>query len=299
MRNKVIFIVGPTATGKTKAAINLTEKIKGEIISCDSMQIYKYMPILSCSPSPNELKKVSHHLVGELSPEKEYSAAEFSKKAELLIKIILKKKKTPIIAGGTGLYVKALIDGLFPSPKKDAALRNMLESKALKYGSKALHDELKRIDPAASLTIHPNDTRRLIRAIEIYRLTGKPMSMHKKKTKGIKKLYEIFQAGLTMPRDELYSKIGKRVEEMFKEGIVAEVEQLLKLKLSMTAASAIGIKEIKDYLDGAYNLKEAKELIKKHTRNYAKKQLTWFRQDKRINWFSNGKSLISYCRFGK
>ncbi|NQT22296.1 MAG: tRNA (adenosine(37)-N6)-dimethylallyltransferase MiaA [Candidatus Omnitrophica bacterium] len=299
MRSKVIFIVGPTAIGKTKTAINLAKKIDGEIISCDSMQIYKGIPVLSCAPTPKNFKAIPHHLIAELSPKKEYSAAQFSKKATSLIKKIIKRKKTPIIVGGTGLYVKALIDGLFPSPKKDPVLRKKLELKAEKCTSLMLYTELKKIDPIASQNIHPNDTRRIIRALEIYYLTGIPMSIHKKNTKGIANTYDIQQTGLLMPREDLYEKINRRVDKMFKDGLLDEVKRLLELRLSMTAVLAIGIKEIRGYLNGEYTLKEAKELIKKHTRNYAKKQLTWFRRDKRIEWFSDGKSLISYCRFGK
>jgi len=299
MGSKVIFIVGPTASGKTKASIALAKKIDGEIISCDSMQIYKGIPVLSCAPTPKNCKAIPHHLIAELSPKKEYSAAIFSKKASSLIKKILSKNKTPIIVGGTGLYVKALIDGLFPSPEKDPLLRKKLELKAEKYTSLALYKELKKIDPIASQNIHPNDARRIIRALEIYYLTGIPMSIHKKNTKGIANTCNIQQTGLFMPREELYEKINKRVDIMFKDGLLDEVKRLLKLELSMTAALAIGIKEIRGYLNGEYTYKEAKELIKKHTRNYAKKQLTWFRRDKRIKWFSDGKSLSSYCRFGK
>ncbi|MCK4463150.1 MAG: tRNA (adenosine(37)-N6)-dimethylallyltransferase MiaA [Candidatus Omnitrophica bacterium] len=299
MKNRVIFIVGSTATGKSRTAIELAREINGEIISCDSMQIYKGMPILTQAPSEKDRKGIPHHLMSEVPPDKEYSAAEFSKRAAKLIKNIIKKRKTPIVVGGTGLYVKALVDGLFPSPKKDLDLRKNLESEAARYGSAFLYDELKEIDPEASHNIHPNDTRRIIRALEIYYSTGIPISVHKKNTKGIKDFYEIAQLGLNIPRQELYKKINARVEKMFRDGLVRETKALFESNLSITAKSAIGIKEIRDYLGGKYNLKETKETLKKNTRRYAKRQSTWFKRDKRIKWFSDGKSLINYCRFAR
>lgn len=297
MKNRVIFIVGPTTTGKSRTAIELAKEIGGEIISCDSMQIYKGMPILTQAPSEKDRKEIPHRLISEVPPGKEYSAAEFSKRAAKLIKNIIKKGRTPIIVGGTGLYVRALVDGLFPSPKKDLDLRKKLESEAAKYGSASLYGELKRIDPEASHSIHPNDTKRIIRVLEIYYSTGIPASVHKKNTKGIKDSYEIVQLGLNIPRHELYKKINTRVEKMFRDGLVDEAKALFRNNLSITASSAIGIKEIRGYLGDKYNLNQAKEMLKKNTRRYAKRQSTWFKRDKRIKWFTDGKNLINYCRF--
>ena len=210
MKNRIIFIVGPTATGKTKTAIELAREINGEIISCYSMQIYKEMSILTQAPSRKELKQIPHHFIEQISHEKDYSAAEFTKKASKLIKNIIKKKKIPIVVGGTGFYVKALIDGLFPSPKKDLKLRKRLELKAKKYGSHFLHSQLKKIDEETSKKIHPNDIRRIIRALEVYHLTSLPMSIHKKNTHGIKDIYEIVELGINIPRETLYKKINIR-----------------------------------------------------------------------------------------
>jgi len=296
MQNKIVVIVGPTASDKTKTAIELAKKIYGEIISSDSMQVYKNMPVLTQSPSKKDIGEVPHYLIAEISPEEEYSAAEFSKRAELAISDIIKKGKIPIIVGGTGLYVKALIDGLFPSPKKDVHLRKRLELSAKKMGTAHLHNKLKRIDPESAGKIHPNDKKRIIRALEIYHLTKTVISEHKKKTKGISGKYEIMELGLTMPREDLYEKINRRVEEMFRCGVISEVKGLTKFNLSITAGSAIGINEIRDFLEGKRSLEETKELIKKNTRRYAKRQITWFRADERIKWFEDGKSLIDYCR---
>lgn len=299
MKNSIIVIVGPTASGKTNTAIKLAKTINGEVISCDSMQIYKGMPILTQAPSKKDLKEVSHYLIATLPPEREYSAAQFRETATGLIKAIIKKGKTPIIVGGTGLYVKALIDGLFPSPQKDLDLRKKLEQKTEIYGSAALHKELSEKDPGAASRIHPNDTRRIIRALEIYELTGIPMSRHKKNTRGLsheKDLYEVLFMGLAMSRKELYGKIDTRIDKMFKNSLVKEVKKLLKKKLSITAKSALGIKEIAGYISGDYKIEVAKELLKKNTKRYAKRQLTWFKADKRIRWFDNGEGVISYCR---
>jgi tRNA dimethylallyltransferase len=178
-------------------------------------------------------------------------------------------------------------------------LRKKLESEAAKYGSASLYGELKEIDSETSHNIHPNDTRRIIRALEIYYSTGIPASAHKKNTKGIKDFYEITQLGLNIPRQELYKKINTRVEKMFRDGLVSEAKALFRTNLSITANSAIGVKEIRDYLGGKYNLSQTKELLKKNTRRYAKRQSTWFKRDERIKWFRDGKSLINYCRFTK
>lgn len=296
MNDKVIFIVGPTAAGKTGVAIELAGEIKGEIISADSMQVYKGMPVLTGAPKKNESGKIPYHLIAELPPLEEYSAACFSGKAKSLIEDIIGREKIPIITGGTGLYVKALIDGLFPSPEKDLNLRKHLESKVREAGVLSLHNELKELDPESAENIHPNDVRRVIRALEVYYKTGSSLTTHKSHTKGIKDKYDILECGISVPREELYERINERVDRMFADGIVDEVKRLLKNKLSMTAGKAIGVNEIKGYLDGAYSLNTAKELIKKNTRRYAKRQFTWFKADKKIRWFRDGKGIISYCR---
>jgi tRNA dimethylallyltransferase len=284
-KNKAIFIVGPTAVGKTTLAVKLARRVNGEIISCDSMQVYKGMPILSQAAGPSDRKKVKHHLVGVLSPQKEYNVAMFRKKAERLINSMIRRGKTPVVAGGSGLYVKALIDGLFPSPEADAAFRGRMKKIASRYGSKYLYKRLGRIDPQAAANIHPNDARRIIRALEIYHSTGKTMTDLKRKTRGLKDKYRIEMIGLTRPRDDIYSAINSRVERMFGQGAVEEVRALKKKRLSKTAGAALGFKEISGYLDGEYDLERAKELLKMNTRRFAKRQFTWFGADRRIRWF--------------
>lgn len=296
VKRKLIFIVGPTAIGKTSLAVKLARVIRGEIISCDSMQVYKGMSILSQSPGKEKFKKAGYHLIRFLSPEKEFSVAVFLKKSNSLVAAILKRGKIPIFAGGTGLYVKALIDGLFPSPEADNTFRKKMYNYAGRYGSKRLHEKLKKIDPASARLIHPNDTRRIVRALEIQYTTGKTMTELKNNTKGLEGKYDIKVFGLTAPREKIYSNINERVDRMFAEGVTGEVKRLSKKKLSKTARAILGFKEILSFLKGECDMPAAKELMKRNTRRFAKRQLTWFRADKRIKWFDvsrmNGARII-------
>ena len=287
--SKIIFIVGPTAIGKTALAVKLAKKINGEIISADSMQIYKAMTILSQSPGPAEIREVRHHLVELLDSGKEYSVAVFIKSASRAIASIIKRGKAPIVAGGSGLYVKGLIDGLFPSPEADLKFRKSMGKFAAKHGSRKLHVRLAKIDPLSAEKIHPNDLRRIVRAIEIYHSTGKTMTELKSSTRGLKDKYEIRIFGLTRPREEIYSRIDKRVDKIFRRGAVEEVKKLKRRKLSKTAEMVLGLDEISGYLEGRYDLDGAKEMLKMNTRRFAKRQLTWFRADKRIRWFDLSK----------
>jgi tRNA dimethylallyltransferase len=281
----VIFIVGPTAAGKTAVAARLARLISGEIISCDSMQVYKGMPILSQSPSARVRKAARHHLVSAVDPSKEYSVAAFRRSAAAAIKSILKKGKIPIVAGGTGLYAKALVDGLFPSPEADMAFRRKMAAFASRYGSPRLHARLSKIDPESASSIHPNDARRIIRALELRHSTGRTMTELKSNTKGLKGVYKIKIFGITMPRDKIYAAIDARVDRMFEEGVVKEVKRLRRKRLSKTSRAVLGFREISAYLDGDIELTQAVELMKMNTRRFAKRQLTWFRADKRIRWF--------------
>lgn len=281
---KVIFVVGPTAVGKTSFAIRLAKACNGEIISSDSMAVYRQINILSQKPTKKEQKAVIHHLTDTVDINEEYSAARFVKEAVFFLNSIIAKGKVPVVAGGSGLYIKALIDGLFPAPGKDVVFREALKSEAGKFGSLSLHERLKKIDLEAALKIHPNDLRRIIRAHEIFHLTGRTKSWHKSNTKGIKDDFSIHVHGLTRPRNILYKRIDDRVESMFKQGLVNEVKTIRNLKPSMTAAASLGYKEVCGFLDNKYSLEHAKELLKKNTRQFAKKQLTWFRADRRIVW---------------
>ena len=283
-KKPVIVITGPTAAGKTDLAIRLAKKISGEIISADSIAAYKGMDIISQKPSKRELKAVPHHLVSFLNPREEYSVAIFSKIANERIKDIIEKKKIPIVVGGSGLYVKALVSGIFPSKGKDVRVRLELERIAGERGASFLHKRLKKIDPVSAETIHPNDARRIMRALEIYEVDKKTKTSLRAKTKGIKDEYDVKLFGLTMERDKLYERINRRVDLMFKKGIVREVKRVLRRRLSMTARQALGIKEVEGYLNGSYDIERAKYLLKRNTRHFAKRQFTWFRADKSIVW---------------
>ncbi len=284
----VIFLVGPTACGKTKAAIELAKKINGEIISADSMQVYRKMDILSAKPTMKERQEVAHHLIDILEPTEEYSAALFREKALQYIEEIISRKKIPLIVGGTGLYVKALTKGLFSNNGKDEQLRKDLAKEAKHRGNDYLYERLKQVDPKAAEKIHSNDMRRVIRALEVYEISKRTISELKTEIEGLDKKYDFKIFAIERDRKELYRRIEERVDRMFEAGCLDEVKRLLGMKLSHTARQALGIKQISEYLDRRCSLDVAKQLIKRDSRRFAKRQLTWFRQDKGIIWISAG-----------
>jgi len=280
----IIFLVGPTAVGKSEIAVYLAKKINAEIISCDSMQIYKGMNIITSQPSRLLQREIPHHLVGSVTPDKEYNVSRYRREALKKVKEILRKSKTPLFVGGTGLYMTILVDGIFKSHAQDKALRQRLYKQAKRFGSVHLHNKLKKVDPIAAAKIHPNDTKRIIRAIEVFKSMGRPISALQKERRGLADEYAVEIYCLNMQRDDLHERINWRVDLMFRQGLIPEVKKILKHKLSKTASYAIGLRELQGYLQGAYDLTEAKLLVKRNTRWYAKRQLTWFKKDKRINW---------------
>ena len=284
LKPRIVFLLGPTAVGKTELALKLAKKINAEIISCDSMQIYKGMNIISSQPSLSARRSIPHHLIGIISPKKEYNASLYRRNALKAIRAIIKKKKTPLFVGGTGFYAAAVLDGIFKGPGEDKKIRQELHQQAEKKGTKYLYQRLAKVDDQAAQRIHPHDLKRIIRALEVWIKTNKPISQWQKGRQGITQDYSTQIYCLHRPREELYARINQRVEQMFRKGLVNQVARLLKKGLSRTASGAIGITEISGYLEGRYNLGQAKDLIKKHTRQYAKRQLTWFRRDRRINW---------------
>lgn len=284
----IIFLLGPTGVGKSEFAVKLAMKIKGEIISCDSMQVYKGMTILSQYPSRELRKTIPHHLIGILKPSEEWSASDFIEKSKTIADAIIERGKIPIIAGGTGLYARAFIEGLFPSPPKDEKLRRKIYKEAQRIGSAKIYGKLKSIDPTYAAKIHPNDIRRIVRALEVYKLTGKPISEHHRNTKGLKDEYNISVFILNRDRNKLYERINKRVDDMFRKGVVKEVKKLKGSRLSKTAKAVLGYKEISDYINGKTGRDEANDLLKMNTRQYAKRQLTWFRKEKNAVWLKLG-----------
>ncbi|MFH1407059.1 MAG: tRNA (adenosine(37)-N6)-dimethylallyltransferase MiaA [Candidatus Omnitrophota bacterium] len=283
--NRVIFIVGPTAVGKTEYAIELAKKVNGEVISADSMQVYRGMDIGTSKPTGHQRKEIPHYLIDIIEPDEEYSCADFREKAEALIKDIIARKKTPIVVGGSGLYVRALIDGLFQGPGADWDLRERIYEEAKIYGNEYLYERLKTLDASAAAAIKPNDLRRIVRALEVCEKANAPITQLRKETHGIKDKYDVKIMGLLRERGELYKRIDARVDRMFDDDLLEETKKLLKKgKFSRTAAQALGYKEIIGHLNGEYSLDEAKRLTKRNTRHFAKAQLTWFRKDKTIEW---------------
>lgn len=286
---KVIVICGPTASGKTSLSIDLAKKIDGEIISCDSMQIYKDMNIGSAKPTKEEMQGVTHYLIDYISPEERYSVARYKKEAEEAIKDILSKGKTPIVVGGTGLYVNSLVYGIeYNEIEIDMEYRNKLEKIAAKEGLSSLFEMAKKIDPEAMKIISKNDKKRILRVLEIYHATGKTKSEQEAESRKNEVKYDYKVFVISMNRDKLYERINKRVDIMIEHGLIEEVKQLLKkYKKFPTAMQALGYKEVKEYLDGFIAREEMIEKIKMETRRYAKRQLTWFRRNKEAIWLDS------------
>lgn len=285
MPSTVLFIVGPTGSGKSDAALLLAKKIGGEIVSCDSMQMYRGLDIGTAKPTVRERKTVPHHLIDVIHPRKRSSVFQHRLLALQAIQKIIRRGKTPIVTGGSGFYIRSLLDGLPPSPGVVPKLRRRLEAEA--KSPKKLYAKLVKIDPARARAIHPNDTKRVIRAIELFELAKRRPSEFKNGFRGLKAHGFNFQMfGLKRDRKELYGRIEKRVDQMFSNGWIDEVKRLKRTGFSRTAREAIGYKEILECLGGRKDLETVVSEIKKRTRHLAKKQLTWFRKDGRIHWIS-------------
>ena len=286
MPNKLIFLVGPTAIGKTGISFELAKLIECEIISCDSMQVYRGMDLGTSKPAKVLFDSIPHHLIDIIEPSEEFSVARFRGLATKAIEEIISRGKTPLLVGGSGLYVKVLIDGIFEAPTTDRELRERLQQEAEEFGTGILYRRLQEVDRDSAGKIHANDLRRIIRALEVYEKAKAPISELRKNTTGLSGKYDIRIFGLNMERAALYRKIDERVDLMFDEGLVSEARALLEGKLSLTASQALGYKEAFGYLRGEYDPEEAKRLIKRNTRHFAKRQLTWFRRDERVEWIT-------------
>ena len=283
---KVIIICGPTASGKTGLSIELAKKIGGEIVSCDSMQIYKDMTIGTAKPTIQEMQGVPHYLIDFVAPNERYSVADFKKEALKAISTILEHGKIPIVVGGTGLYVNSLTQNIeYPEIGVDVNYRNELEKKIEKEGLEKLWEEANKIDEKSMTIISKNDKKRIMRVLEIYHQTGKTKTKIEEESKLIPPQYEYIVFGITMDREKLYSRINQRVDIMIEQGLIEEVEHLLKkYKEFPTAMQGLGYKEVVSYLKGDLTKEEMIEKLKMETRRYAKRQLTWFRKDKNIIW---------------
>ena len=284
---KLVVLTGPTAVGKSKLSIELAKRLGGEIISADSMQVYKYMNIGTDKLSPEKMGGVPHHLIDFLEPTEDFNVFMFQKLVKEKIEEISARGKVPILVGGTGFYIQAVLYDIdFTETDEDETYRHELEERVKTEGVHALHEGLKEIDPVSYETIHENNSKRVIRALEYYKKTGRPISEHNEEQHHRKSPYDFRYFVLTDERKTLYSRIDKRVDQMIEDGLVDEVKELQKLNIPKTATSmqSLGYREIIGYLEGEYDLERAIYLIKLNTRHFAKIQLTWFRREKEVIW---------------
>ncbi len=283
---KICVIVGPTASGKSDFAVEFAKKNNGEVISADSMQIYKEMNVGTAKPTKEQMQNIQHHLIGIVSVSENFNVAEFVDLANECISKITEKGKLPIVCGGTGLYVDSLLNGIdFSKNEVDFDLRRSLQKMVNQGKVSKLYDELKEIDPEYAARVHPNNEKRVIRAIEFYKTNGITMTEQKRLSLLKEPKYDANIIGITYKnRDILYDRINKRVDLMMKKGLLDEARKLYKMQLSDTAKGAIGYKELFEYFDGKCTLEESVENIKRSSRRYAKRQLTWFRKNDKINW---------------
>lgn len=286
---KVIVICGPTASGKTSLSIELAKKINGEIISADSMQIYKDMNIGTAKPYDEEKQGIKHYLMDYVSPKERYSVAQFKNDAEIAIEEIISKGKTPIIVGGTGLYIDSLIYGIeYNNIEIDEEYRKELEKIIETQGLEILYEKAKEIDSQAMKKISPNDKKRIMRVLEIYHATGKTKTEQEEESRKNEVKYDYKVFALNMDREKLYERINKRVDIMIERGLIQEVEDLQKKYNEFpTAMQGLGYKEVVDYIQGKYTQEEMIEKIKMESRRYAKRQLTWFRKNKETIWLDS------------
>ena len=285
--NTLIAVVGPTASGKTALAIALAKELGGEIVSADSMQIYRGMDIATAKPTPEEMAEVPHHLIGFWPPEKPFSVAQYAILAREKIDDILRRGRVPVLCGGTGLYIKAIVDHIQYEEEtgEDAALRERLRRQAQDEGNLAVWRQLQAMDPQTAERIHPNNLGRVIRAIEVMQVSGRSIREQEERSRQAPCPYHVIQIGLRYRnRENLYERIGRRVDAMAEAGLLEEARAVRQQGLTATAAQAIGYKELYDWMDGMLPLEEALENLKRSTRRYAKRQLTWFGADARIRW---------------
>lgn len=292
MKKPLIILTGPTAVGKTKASIGLAKALNGEIISADSMQVYKYMDIGSAKIKPEEMQGVKHYLVDELEPDEEFHVVRFQQMAKKAMDEIYAKGKIPIVVGGTGFYIQALLYDIdFTESNEDTSYREELESIANEFGAEYLHNMLKEVDSASAEAIHANNVKRVIRALEFYKLTGQKISEHNEKERAKESPYDFCYFVLNDERQNLYKRIDIRIDQMLEEGLLEEVTALKNKGYTkdMVSMQGLGYKEILDYLNGECTLEDAIYILKRDTRHFAKRQLTWFRRERDVIWVDKNK----------
>jgi tRNA dimethylallyltransferase len=287
MKPKIVVVLGPTAVGKSDIAMELALQMNGEIINADSQQLYRQMNIGTAKPSNKVREKIPHHVIDVVDPDEEFNVARYRELATTSIHDIRKRGKQAIVCGGTGLYIRALTKGLFVGPAQDKAVRHTLTLEAQEHGLRSLYERLEQVDPSATFWIHPHDRQRIIRALEVYELTGKPISKWRKEHGFNEAPFDTLKVGLCRERTELYSLIDRRCDRMIEEGLVNEVKGLSErgYNLDMKPLQSVGYRHAGWVLRGQMTLTEAVFLMKRDTRRLAKRQLTWFRSDKEIRWF--------------
>ena len=294
MERKVIIITGPTCSGKTKIGISLAEKLYTEIISADSRQLFKFLNIGTAKPTTDELQLVKHHFIDFLKPDEDYNVSRFETDSLKIIDKLFVNGRTPIVVGGSGLYIKALTEGIFNSVDVDDDYRAELKGKREKFGNEYLYEELKKVDPQSASGMLPQNWKRVMRALEVFHLTGESIwkfqENYERKTD-----YKFILFGLNWEREKLYRNIENRVDEMIKDGLVDEVKNILSLGYSknINSLNTVGYKEIISYLENEITFERAVELIKRNTRRYAKRQMTWFRKTENINWLACDENTTS------
>jgi len=284
--DKILSVTGPTCVGKSELAFLLARKLNGEILSSDSRQIYTYMDIGTDKPGKKKLREIKHHFIDIKQPDEYYSAGQYAKDALKVIDRIFHLGKIPIVVGGSGLYIKALFDGIFDEPVKDLSLKKKLRQRAKEEGSSKLYEELCNVDPDYASLITPNDSQRIVRALEVFYVTGRKISRFWEEQETENILPVIF-IGLMRKREELYERIEKRIDKMLETGLLDETRRILDMGFdkNLNLLNTIGYKEVIAFLEGTMTYEEMSRLIKQKTRNYAKRQITWFKKDIRIDWY--------------
>jgi tRNA dimethylallyltransferase len=285
-KSKILIITGPTASGKSSLAWEVIRHFTGEIISADSLQVYRYMDIGTAKPTIEERNVVRYHLIDILYPDEEFSAALFCEEAKRVISHLKEREKRALVVGGTGLYIKALTSGLIKGGEVDDSIKDRLRLEAQEEGGEQLYRLLRKLDPITADQLHPHDTFRIIRALEVVERTGQPISFYRQRHYFQEEPYHVLKIGLNMGRDELYRRIDRRVDEMMERGFKEEVQRLLEMgyKPFLKPMKALGYKQLVEYLFGQCDLFTAIERIKRDTRRYAKRQITWFKADSQIQW---------------
>lgn len=287
MKPKIVIILGPTAVGKSALALELAGQLNGEIVNADSLQVYRFMDIGTGKPTLAERERVRHHLINVVKPDQEFNAAMFRHLASEVIYQIHERKRNPMVCGGTGLYLKALTRGLFEGPAQDVIFRSELEKEIAQSGLDSVYRRLAEIDPTVTSTIHPNDRSRTVRALEVYQLTGKPISQWQNEHRFPEDSFDVLKVGLTLDRAELYERINRRSAAMIQAGLLDEVRSLVArgYSLDLKPLGSVGYAQMGKVIRGALTIDAALAEIQQQTRHLAKRQLTWFRGDKDVRWF--------------